>query len=69
MYFKINNSKNNQYFFDIISDGNNKTLCHSETYHNKKDLEDTIKLIMKEANTATIEDATEKEKTRKSLWD
>lgn len=64
MYFKISKSANDQYYFEVVASGNNQTLCTSETYEDKTDVENAIKIIIDEAKTAIIKDT-----TKKSLWD
>ncbi len=69
IYFEIEDANNNQYYFRIKSTGNNKTLCHSETYKNKKDAEHAIELIKDSAAEATVKDNTQNTKTSGySLW-
>jgi uncharacterized protein YegP (UPF0339 family) len=43
-----------QWSFVGKSDGNNKTLFQSETYHNEKDALDTIELICSQARNAHV---------------
>ena len=58
MYFTINKSNDDGYFFNIKSDGNHQTLCHSETYNAKVAVEVAIQLIKDGATDAKILDRT-----------
>lgn len=59
MLFAIDKSKDGQYYFRLRAD-NSEILCHSETYHNKSDVEHAIKLIQDGAAKATIVDISDK---------
>ncbi len=58
MYFTIEKASNDQYYFRIVSSGNHKTLCHSETYHNKADVKNAIGIIADGAAGAPVYDYT-----------
>lgn len=57
MYFVINKSINNQYYFNIKAD-NGEIICTSETYIAKQSAEKTINLIKNKASDAVIVDMT-----------
>ena len=58
MVFKIRRGNGPQpYFFNIVA-SNGRTLAHSESYYNKQDAVHAAQVIMAEAATATIDDAT-----------
>ncbi len=58
MRFKISNSTDGQYYFEIQAGGNNATLATSETYKrpDKRDIRAAIEQIKREAATAEVVD-------------
>jgi uncharacterized protein len=58
LYFYLHKSNiNNQWYFNIRSQGNHQIVASSEGYHNKADALATINLIKRGAATASVYDA------------
>ncbi len=55
--FEILASTNGQYFWRFVS-SNGRTLCHSETYHNKQDAITSARIVQGEGGGASIYDRT-----------
>ena len=58
MRFKLQNSTNSQYYFEIQAGGNWATLATSETYTTKAAALDAIALIRNGAAGGSIDDQT-----------
>lgn len=57
IYFYLFKGKNDQqWYFNIRSEGNHHVVAQSEGYHNKQDAVSTINLIRRGAGTAKVFD-------------
>ena len=57
MRFKINKSRDGQFYFEIQAVGNYETLATSERYTTKSACQHAIDLIKQGAGSATVNDA------------
>lgn len=55
--FHVERSGNGQFYWRFVA-GNGRTLCHSETYHNKQDAIASARIVQGEGGSAGIIDNT-----------
>lgn len=56
--FQIQRTRDGKFFWTLQDQGNNETLCHSETYNTKAAAENGVRAAISAAATGRIQDLT-----------